>query len=103
MRGLKWCRKTPAKVAQELRKAGIQVSASTVGRLLKKLLRFSLRVNHKKVESGNKNPPKPKERDRQFKYIGELRKSFARLGNPIISVDTKKKGLYPEFSTSQIG
>lgn len=97
MRGLKWCRKTPAKVAQELRKAGIQVSATTVGRLLKKLLRFSLRVNHKKVESGNKNPPKPKERDRQFKYIGDLRESFTRRGNPIISVDTKKKELIGNF------
>ena len=97
MRGLKWCRKTPAKVAQELRKADIQVSASTVSRLLKKLLRYSLRVNHKKVESGNRNPPKPKERDRQFQYIGDLRSSFARRGNPIVSVDTKKKELVGNF------
>lgn len=96
-RGLKWCRKTPAKIAQELQKFGIQVSASTVSRLLKKILGYSLRVNHKTVESGNKNPPKPKERDQQFDYISNRRKSFARRGNPIISVDTKKKELIGNF------
>lgn len=100
MRGLKWCRKTPAKVAQELQKAGIQVGASTVARLLKKLLGYSLRVNHKKVESGNKNPPKPKERDRQFDYINDRRESFARQGRPIISVDSKKKELIGNFKNS---
>ncbi len=97
IRGLKWCRKTPAKIAQELQKVGIQVGASTVSRLLKKLLGYSLRVNHKTVESGNKNPPKPKERDQQFDYISDRRKSFARRGNPIISVDTKKKELIGNF------
>ena len=96
MRRLKWCRTTPAKIAQELRRVGIQVSASTVRHLLKKL-GYSLRVNHKKVESGIRNPPKPKERDRQFDYIGELRASFADQGNPIISVDTKKKDLIGNF------
>ena len=100
MRGLKWCRKTPAKVAQELQKAGIQVSTSTVGRLLKKLLGYSLRVNHKTVESGHKNPPKPKERDRQFKHIGDLRESFVGRGDTIISVDTKKKELIGNFKNN---
>ena len=93
---LKWCRTTPAKVAQELRKAAVQVGASTVRRQLKKL-GYSLRVNHKKVESGVKNPPKPRERDRQFDYISDQRESFARQGHPIISVDTKKKDLIGNF------
>ena len=70
MGDLKWCRTTPAKIAQQLRATGIQVGASTVRRLLKKLLGYSLRVNHKKIESGIKNPPEPKQRDRQFDYIG---------------------------------
>ena len=38
MTGLKWTRKTPAKVAAELRKAGIEVGAKTVVRLLKKMV-----------------------------------------------------------------
>jgi len=94
--GLKWSRRTTEKVAKALRKVGIEVGSKTVGRLLKKL-GFSLRVNHKKIESGNRNPPKPKERDRQFNYIGAMRESFARRGEPIISVDTKKKELVGNF------
>ena len=88
--GLKWSRRTTNKIAKALCKAGIQVGSKTVGRLLKQL-GYSLRVNHKKIESGNRNPPKPKERDRQFNYIGAMRESFARRSEPIISVDAKKK------------
>jgi len=96
MGGLKWCRTTPAKVASVLRVTGIQVGASTVRRLLKDL-DYSLRVNDKKVESGHRNPPKPKERDRQFHRIGDLRESFAGRGLPSISVDGKKKDLIGNF------
>lgn len=88
--GLKWTRKTTKKVAKELRKLHIRISAKTVGRLLKEM-GFSLRVNHKKLESGNKNAPPRKVRNRQFKYINRKRKEFVAAGNPIISVDTKKK------------
>jgi len=97
MRSLKWCRTTPAKIAQALRTAGIQVGASTVRRLLKNLLGYSLRVNHKKIESGIKNPPPPGERDRQFEYIGHMRESCARRGIATLSVDTKKKDLIGNF------
>jgi hypothetical protein len=90
MHGLKWTRKTTRKVAKELRKLDIRISANTVARLLKKM-GFSLRVNQKKLESGNKNPPPRKVRNRQFKYINRKRKEFAAAGNPVISVDTKKK------------
>lgn len=94
--GLKWSRRTTTKVAKALHEIGIEVGAKTVGRLLKEL-GFSLRVNHKRIESGNRNPPHPKERDRQFNYIGAMRESFARRCEPIISVDTKKKELVGNF------
>lgn len=97
--GLKWTRKTTEKIATELRNFGIQVCANTVGRLLKSM-RYSLRVNHKRVESGNKNPPKPKDRNRQFEYIADMREAFAQNGNPIISVDTKKKELIGNFKNN---
>jgi hypothetical protein len=87
---LKWTRKTTRKVAKELRRLKIRISAKTVGRLLKEM-GFSLRVNRKDLESGNKNPPQRKVRNRQFKYINSKRRVFAATGNPIISVDTKKK------------
>ena len=96
MTGLKWTRKTTQKVADELARYGIMVSAKTVGRLLKDM-KFSLRVNRKTIESGIKNPPAPKDRDRQFRYISQMRDSFANAGNPIISVDSKKRELVGNF------
>jgi hypothetical protein len=58
---------------------------------------YSLRVNHKTLESGNKNPPPRRVRDRQFHYIGKTREEFAARHSPIISVDTKKKELIGPF------
>ena len=55
MHGLKWTRKTTRNIARQLRRLDIPISAGTVGRLLKDM-GFSLRVNHKTLESGNKNP-----------------------------------------------
>jgi len=96
MTGLKWTRKTTQKVADELDCLGIAVSAKTVGRLLKGM-RFSLRVNRKSIESGIKNPPAPKDRDRQFRHIKRMREAFAKAGNPIISVESKKRELVGNF------
>ena len=79
MTGLKWTRRTTVKVASELRLLGIEVSANTVARLLKKNMGFSLRVNHKKKSNGS-----PKNRDAQFVRIGDLRQEFATVGKPII-------------------
>jgi hypothetical protein len=90
MQSLQWTRKTTRNVARELRQLDIRISAKTVGRLLKDM-GFSLRVNRKNLESGNKNPPPRRVRNRQFKYINKKRKEFAAAGNPVISVDAKKK------------
>jgi arginine repressor len=50
--GLKWTRRTTEKIARELAHlGGIEVSANTVGRILKEL-GYCLRVNHKKISSG---------------------------------------------------
>lgn len=91
MTGLKWTRRTTHKIADQLKTLGIQVSAKSVARLLKKM-GFSLRVNHKKLSSGS-GP----DRDEQFAYIAEMRESFARRNLPIISVDTKKKEIVGNF------
>lgn len=88
MTGLKWTRRTTAKVATELQALGIEVSARTVAKLLKKM-DFSLRVNHKKLSTGNKKLSA--QRDAQFACIAEVRERFTAEGNPVISVDTKKK------------
>jgi hypothetical protein len=91
MTGLLWTRKTTEKIASELEKLGIEVSAKTVGRILKEL-DYSLRVNHKKRSSGS-GP----DRDAQFEQIASQRRRFAERGTPIISVDTKKKELVGNF------
>jgi len=91
MSSLKWTHQTTAKVAVQLRRLGIRVGARTVARLLDKL-HFSLRLNRKKIAAGN-----PSSRDQQFRHISRLRRCFCRHGNPIISVDAKKRELVGNF------
>ena len=86
--GLKWTRKTTAKVSKELKQNGIQVCAKTVARLLDSL-DYALRVNHKKLSRGSVKTRR--QRNKQFRYLDRIRKSFADEGAPVISVDTKKK------------
>jgi len=88
--GCKWTHKTTHKIAQQLKRAGIRVSGSTVGRLLKNM-GFSLRVNPKTLESGLRNPPDHRERNLQFRYIRRQIKSFMGKGMPVVSVDTKSR------------
>ena len=102
MQDLKWCRRATRKIARQLRRLKIWVSAGTVRRLLKQM-GFSLRVNHKRLESGNKNPPPRPVRNRQFAYIDRQREQFAARGNPIISVDAKKKEWVGKFKNPGVG
>jgi hypothetical protein len=87
----KWVRRTLRQLSQALQQLGNQVGRTTVGRLLKQQ-GYSLRVNRKKL-TGTPHP----DRDRQFKYIGWVKKLFMRAGYPVISVDTKKKELIGNF------
>lgn len=94
--GLKWTRKTTRKIAEELKRFGIGVSKNTVGRLLKGM-KFSLKVNRKKL-SGSSHP----DRDRQFRYIQGMREAFAPGGDPVLSVDSKKKELVGPFGNAGV-
>jgi hypothetical protein len=97
MTGLKWTRRTTAKIAAELHSLGIEVSDRTVARLLRQM-DFSLRVNHKKLS--RVCGVSPEERDAQFVRIAEIREQFAAQGLPLISVDTKKKELVGRFKNA---
>jgi Rhodopirellula transposase DDE domain len=90
--GVKWCRRTTEKIADELREHGIDVCANTVASLLRQL-GFRLRVNQKKVA----RPSKP-EREEQFVYIATQRKKFTTAALPIVSVDTKHRELIGNFA-----
>jgi len=101
MSHLKWTRKTTGKIAQQLTRLNIRVSPKTVGRLLKDM-GFSLRVNHKRLESGNAHPPPRKVRNRQFRYLNRMRRDFARRHGPILSVDTKRRRWSDDSKTTEL-
>ncbi len=88
---LRWTCKSLRKLAAELARAGHEISYRTVGRLLKSL-NYSLQSNRKTLE-GTQHA----DRDAQFNYINAQTKKRMRVGNPVISVDTKKKELVGEF------
>ncbi len=88
---LRWTHKSTRTIADELSKKGHNVSYATVRRRLHEL-GYSLQANLKNDEG-----PSPKTRDEQFRYINKQVKKFIRRGDPIISVDTKKKEKVGKF------
>ena len=82
---LRWTTKSLRHLAEELTRQGHPVSAPTVGRLLR-AAGFSLQANAKTLE-GAQHP----DRDAQFRYISEQVKDHQAGGEPVISVDTKKR------------
>jgi Rhodopirellula transposase DDE domain len=88
----KWVRSSLRTLTERLREAGHALSPPTVGRLLRKL-EYSLRVNSKQLEARSNHP----DRDAQFAHIDEQIATFKAAGQPIISVDSKKKELIGEF------
>ena len=85
--GVRWTHKATRKLASALREEGFAVSDNTVGRLLK-AEGYSLCTNRKHLARTHEP-----ERDRQFRYIAQLRGRFQNQGNPAISIDTKKEGV----------
>ena len=87
----KWSRKSTRTVSKELKDQGISISAKTVGVLLKEK-GYSLKSNRKTIAE-TQHP----DRNWQFEIISDNRKSFEEKGQPIISVDSKKKELIGNF------
>lgn len=85
MSPLRWTCKSRAKLAAALSKEGWNVSSTSVGRMLKKL-GYRLQSARKRNE-GTSHP----DRNAQFEYINATAGRFLSLGQPVISVDTKKK------------
>jgi hypothetical protein len=77
--------KSHEKLASALRDLGHEVSASRIPKLLE-LLGYSRQVN-RKTKEGSHHP----DRDAQFEHINEKVLAFQAAGQPVISVDTKKK------------
>ena len=88
---LRWSCKGTRKLAEELNSIGHKVSHSTVVELLYEL-GYSLQGNKKTIEGAN-HP----DRNAQFEHINNMTKEYQQNGQPVISVDTKKKELVGNF------
>jgi len=88
---LRWTHKSTRTIAEELTRQGHSASHATVGRKLREL-GYSLQSNRKNKE-GLSRP----ERDKQFRYINRQVKKFVSRGDPVISVDAKKKEKVGDF------
>jgi transposase len=94
MSPLRWTTKSTRDLADELTRQGHKVSADTVGDLLREA-GFSLQGNARTIE-GTRHP----DRDAQFRYISGQARAHQDTGDPVISVDTKKKELVGEFKNA---
>jgi len=88
---LRWTCKSVRKLAAELNRQGHSVSHSTVATLLREM-NYSLQANRKTTE-GKQHP----DRNAQFEYINQRVRARQKRGQPVISVDTKKKELVGDF------
>ena len=88
---LRWTCRSTRQLAAVLEKQGYRISHQTVATLLEGL-GYSLQAN-RKTKEGAGHP----DRDEQFKYIQGRVEDFQRRGQPVVSVDTKKKELVGEF------
>jgi hypothetical protein len=94
MCSLRWTTKSTANLATALALQGHPVSARTVAKLLKES-GYSLQSNVKTVE-GKQHP----DRDAQFTYLNDQVSAFQDSGDPVISVDTKKKELIGNYAAA---
>jgi len=88
---LRWTCRSAAKLAAQLRAEGRTISERTVNRLLHEM-GYSLQSNRKRLE-GRQHP----DRDAQFRHLSRRVRAFQRMGQPVISVDTKKKELVGQY------
>lgn len=94
MRPLLWVSKSHAKLAAALRGMGHKVADSSIPKLLG-LLKYRRQVNRKTLE-GSHNP----DRNAQFEHINTAVITAQAAGQPVISIDTKKKELIGTYKNA---
>ena len=92
--GLRWTCKSTTKLARELTKGGHSVSQRTVCDLLAQA-GYSLQ-SVRKTREGSQHP----DRDAQFHHLNAQVQAAIKAGQPVISVDTKKKELVGDFKNA---
>jgi hypothetical protein len=88
---LRWTCKSTRNLAGELKHQGHRVSYRTVAALLHDL-DYSLQAN-RKTREGSSHP----DRNAQFEHISRQVRLFQRAGQPVVSVDSKKRELIGDF------
>jgi hypothetical protein len=91
---LRWTTKSLSHLMKGLYAEGFVVGKTTVARLLKQA-GYRLQATFKTRE-GAQHP----DRDAQFQHINTLAGMFLAVGDPVISVDTKKKELVGEYANA---
>ncbi len=94
---LKWTTKSLRNLQDELNEQGFAISHVKVGQLLEQL-GYSLQMNKKSLQVGAPNI----DRDAQFKHINAMSTEFLAAGQPVISVDAKKKEFVGNFKNQGI-
>jgi transposase len=94
MSPLHWTVKPTRNLAVELTRQGHRVNADSVGDLLRQE-GFSLQAGAKTIEGKQHT-----DRDAQFRYINERARQHMDAGQPVISVDTKKKELVGDYKNA---
>jgi hypothetical protein len=94
MRPLMWVSKSHAKLAAALRVMGHKIADSSIPKLLG-LLKYRRQVNRKTLE-GSRNP----DRNAQFEHINAAVIATQAAGQPVISIDTKKKELVGSYKNA---
>jgi len=88
---LRWTSKSLRKLAGELTAAGHKIGKSALAGILRKM-GYSLQANRKTLEGSSHE-----DRDAQFQHISSRALEFLKDGQPVISVDAKKKELIGRF------
>jgi hypothetical protein len=91
MSPLRWTCLSVRRLAAELQQQGFQIGRQKIADLLHEM-GYSLQAN-RKTREGAEHP----DRNAQFEYINRQVKAFQHRGQPVISVDTKKKELVGDF------
>jgi hypothetical protein len=94
MSPLRWTAKSTYHLTDVLRAKGYEVSPRTVAELLDEM-GYSLQGTSKQKEGAQHV-----DRDAQFHYINDTAGRFVKEGQPVISVDAKKKELVGEYSNA---
>ena len=95
MRVLSYTTESLRKIQTELEKDSIDVGHVTVGKILD-AMGYSKQINQKMQQIGEPHP----DRNAQFEYINETAAVFLETGEPVISVDTKKKEKIGNFKNN---